>query len=65
MKRFGWIVMAALVGMTGSCADDNALYRDPRSMSAAIRRQTAHPLPLPTTGSTTAADMMTGENDNR
>jgi hypothetical protein len=30
MKRFGWIVMAALVGMTGSCADDNALYRDPK-----------------------------------
>jgi hypothetical protein len=30
MRRFGWIVMAALAGMMGGCADDNAMYRDPK-----------------------------------
>jgi hypothetical protein len=30
MRRFGWIVVAALAGMVGACADDNAMYRDPR-----------------------------------
>ena len=29
MRRFGWIVMAALVGLAG-CADDNALYTNPK-----------------------------------
>jgi hypothetical protein len=26
MRRFGWIVMAAVAGMAGGCADENALY---------------------------------------
>jgi hypothetical protein len=26
MRRFGWIVMAAVAGMACGCADDNALY---------------------------------------
>jgi hypothetical protein len=29
MRRFGWIVMAALAGLAG-CADDNALYTNPK-----------------------------------
>ena len=27
MRRFGWIVMAALAGLACGCADENALYR--------------------------------------
>ena len=30
MRRFGWIVMAAVAGMASGCADDNALYSDPK-----------------------------------
>jgi hypothetical protein len=30
MRRFGWIVMAALAGLAGGCADDNALYTNPK-----------------------------------
>ncbi len=26
MRRLGWIVLAALVGSTGACNDENALY---------------------------------------
>jgi hypothetical protein len=29
MRRFGWIVMAALAGLAG-CADDNAFYTNPK-----------------------------------
>ena len=29
MRRLGWIVMAALAGLAG-CADDNALYTNPK-----------------------------------
>jgi hypothetical protein len=51
MRRFGWIVMAALAGMAGGCADDNALYRDPKyvpgykppgSLSAALAYEREH-----------------------
>jgi hypothetical protein len=30
MERFGWIVMVAVAGMVGGCADDNALYSNPK-----------------------------------
>jgi hypothetical protein len=30
MRQFGGIVMAALAGMAGGCADGNALYSDPK-----------------------------------
>ena len=30
MRRLGWVVMAALAGMVTGCADDTALYTNPK-----------------------------------
>lgn len=30
MRRLIWIALAALAGMAGGCADDNALYTNPK-----------------------------------
>jgi hypothetical protein len=30
MRRFVWIAVAALAGIVGGCADENALYTSPK-----------------------------------